>query len=104
MWLKELLLKIESKLKMDKKYLIPAYIRRNAVLSWRLQNKRKTWKNSYWMCALANILFAGSFLSFGELLTQDLPRIIAACTAMCTYAIFAFFITFEIFDLKSDEE
>ena len=89
---------------MDKKYLIPAYIRRNAVLNWKLQNKRKTWKNSYWMCALANILLSGFFLGFGELLTQDLPRDIAAFTAMCSYAIFAFFITFEIFDLKSDEE
>ena len=89
---------------MDKKYLIPAYIRRNKVLNWQLKNKQKTWKNSYWLCALANILLAGFFLGFGELLTQDLPRDIAAYTAMCSYAIFAFFIIFEVFDLKSDEE
>ena len=88
---------------MDKKYLIPAYIRRNKVLNWQLQNKPKTWKNSYWLCALANILLAGFFLGFGELLTQDLPRDIAAYTAMCCYAIFAFFIIFEVFDLKTDE-
>ena len=87
---------------MDKKHLIPAYIRRNVVLNWQLQNKRKTWKNSYLMCALANVLLAGFFLGFGEILTQDLPRDIAAYTAMCSYAIFAFFITFEVFDLKAD--
>ena len=89
---------------MDKKYLIPAYIRRNAVLNWQLQSKRKTWKNSYWMCALANILLTGFFLGFGELLTQDLPRDIAAYTTMCLFCIVAMFITTEVFEITGDDD
>ena len=87
-----------------KKYLVPAYIRRNVILNWQLRNKHKTWKNSYWMCALANILLAGFFLGFGELLAKDLPRDIAAYTTMCLFFIVSMFITFEVFDITGDED
>ena len=87
---------------MDKKYLIPAYIRRNAVLNWKLQNN-KTWKNSYWICGFANLLLGVVFYSIGELLTKDLPRDIAAYTATCLFFIVAMFVIFEVFDLKTDE-
>ena len=89
---------------MDKKYLIPAYIRRNVTLNWQLRNKPKTRKNSYWICALANILLAGFFLGFGELLTKDLPRDIAAYTTMCLFGILAMFITTEVFEITGDDD
>ena len=89
---------------MDKKYLIPAYIRRNAVLNWKLQNKRKTWKNSYWICGLVNVLLGVLFYGFGELLTKDLPRDIAAYTTMCLFGIVAMFITTEVFEITGDDD
>ena len=89
---------------MDKKYLIPAYIRRNVILNWQLRNKPKTWKNSYWICALANILLAGFFLGFGELLAKDLPRDIAAYTTMCLFGIVAMFVTTEVFEITGDDD
>ena len=56
------------------------------------------------MCALANILLAGFFLGFGELLAKDLPRDIAAYTTMCLFGIVAMFITLEVFDVTGDED
>ena len=88
---------------MDKKYLIPAYIRRNVVINWQLRNKHKTWKNSYWICGLANLLLGVVFYGIGDLLTKDLPRDIAAYTATCLFYIVATFVIFEVFDLKTDE-
>ena len=88
---------------MDKKYLIPAYIRRNAVMNWQLQKKPRTWKNSYWFCGLANLLIVVVFYGLGELLTKDLPRDIAAYTTICLFGVVATFVTVEVFDLKTDE-
>ena len=75
----------------------------NVVLNWQLRNKHKTWKNSYWICGLANLLLGVVFYGIGELLTKDLPRDIAAYTAMCLFYIVATFVIFEVFDLKTDE-
>ena len=87
-----------------KKYLIPAYIRRNKVLNWQLQNKRKTWKNSYWICGLVNVLLGVLFYGFGELLTKDLPTYVAAATAACSYGLVAMFITTEVFEITGDDD
>ena len=89
---------------MDKKYLIPAYIRRNAVLSWKLQNKRKTWKNSMWLLAIVHIMLGVFFAGFGELLTKDLPTYVATATAMCSYGLVAMFITTEVFEITGDDD
>lgn len=87
-----------------KKYLIPAYIRRNKVLNWKLQNKPKTWKNSMWLLAIVQIMLGVFFYGFGELLTKDLPKYVAAVTAMCSYGLIAIFVTLEVFDVKGDED
>ena len=87
-----------------KKYLIPAYIRRNKVLNWQLQNKPKKWKNSMWLLAIVHIMLGVFFAGFGELLTKDLPTYVAAATAMCSYGLVALFVTFEVFDVTGDED
>ena len=88
---------------MDKKYLIPAYIRRNVVLNWQLQKKLKTWKNSYMLCALIILLLGAVFYGLGLLLKKDLPADIAAYTTMCLFGITSMFVIFEVFDLKTNE-
>ena len=88
---------------MNKKYLIPAYIRRNVVLNWQLQNKRKTWKNSYWMCALIILLLGAAFYALGLLFKKDLPADIAAYTTMCLFGITSMFVIFEVFDLQTED-
>ena len=88
---------------MNKKYWIPAYIRRNVVLNWQLQNKPKTWKNSYWLCGLVNILLGAVFYTLGLLLKKDLPADIAAYTTMCLFGITSMFVIFEVFDLQIED-
>ena len=89
---------------MDKKYLIPAYIRRNKVLNWQLQNKNKNWKNSMLLLAIVYIMLGVFFAGFGCLLTKDLPTYVAAATAMCSYGLAALFVTFEVFEITGDED
>ena len=91
---------------MDKKYLVPAYIRRNKVLNWQLQNKpkTKTWKNSMWLLAIVYIMLGVFFAGFGCLLTKDIPTYVAAATAMCSYGLAALFVTFEVFEITGDED
>ena len=88
---------------MNKKYLIPAYIRRNVVLNLQIQNKPKTWKNSYWLCALIILLLGAVFYALGLLLKKDLPADIAAYTTMCLFGITSMFIIFEVFDLQTED-
>lgn len=85
-----------------KKYLIPAYIRRNKVLNWKLENKQKTWKNSMKLLAIVHIMLGVFFSGFGEILTKDLPTYVATATAMCSYGLIALFLTLEVFDVTGD--